>query len=136
MNRREQRALREYELVRDVATRPVSFVNKDLAAMTFGPNWAAAVIKQSKAEWRSHVNHVLVYALDVYCEARGQPLRSTRQLAKIAGVTHTTIARIRGQIRKNPEAYEATYRLYLRHARSGRPGHPKAAFATLRAASK
>ena len=47
MNRREQRALREFELVRDVATRPATFLNGDFAAMTFGPDWAA-VIKQSK----------------------------------------------------------------------------------------
>jgi hypothetical protein len=51
-------------------------------------------------------------------------------------LTHTTIARIRGQIRRNPGAYDAMRRLYLRHARSGRPGHPKGAFETLRAASE
>jgi hypothetical protein len=135
MNRREQRALREYELVRDVATRPVPFISGEAATMMWGPS-GPAIIEQGKAEWRSHVHHVLVYALDVYCEACGLPLRSTRQVAKIAGVTHTTIARIRAQIRKNPGAYEAIRRLYLRHARSGRPGRPKAAFATLRAASK
>jgi hypothetical protein len=116
----EQRAWREFELIFDVAARPVRFIT---APRVFGLS-EAAVTERIQAEWRSHVNHVLVHALDVYCEACGLPLLSTRKHAKMAGVTHTTIARIRGQIRKNPEAYEATRRLYVRHARSGRLGHP------------
>jgi hypothetical protein len=127
MNRREnlafRRALREFELVHDVATRPVPFLKGHLAT-AFGPNWRA-VVKLGRAEWRSRVIHLLVHAQDVCDSACGRPLESTRKLADRAGVSHTTIARIRSRIRKSPEMYEANRRLYLRHARSGRAGHPR-----------
>jgi hypothetical protein len=96
----EQRAWREFELIFNVVARPVRFITAPSGLSE------AAVTERFQAEWRSHVNHALVHALDVYCEACGLPLLSTREHAKIAGVTHTTIARIRGQIRKNPKAYE------------------------------
>jgi hypothetical protein len=120
----EQRAWREFELVFNVfATPRIITLKPDVSARLLTPS-GLRQLKRSEAQFRSHVNKVLVYALDVYCEACGL-LLSTREHAKIAGVTHTTIARIRAQIRRNPEAYEATRRLYLRHARSGRPGFPK-----------
>jgi hypothetical protein len=113
----EQRAWREFELVFNVFAGPRLVLKPDVAARYFGPS-GLRQMECREAQWRSHVNHVLVYALDVYCKACGLPLLSTRKHAKTAGVTHTTIARIRGEIRRNPEAYEATRRLYLRHARS------------------
>jgi hypothetical protein len=120
----EQRAWREFELVFNVFANPRTITLKpEVWARILAPS-GLRQLERREAQFRSHINQVLVYALDVYCEACGLPLLSTREHAKIAGVTHTTIARIRGQIRRNPEAYEATRRLYLRHARSGRPGYP------------
>jgi hypothetical protein len=116
----EQRAWREYELVFNVFAGPRLTLKPDVWARYLAPS-GLRQLERREAQLQSHMNHVLVYALDVYCKACGLPLASTRAHARTADVTHTTIARIRGEIRKNPEAYEATRRLYLRHARSGRP---------------
>jgi hypothetical protein len=67
-----------------------------------------------------HLAHLVVHAYDTFDREMGSPLRSTRKLAKMVpvAVTHTTVARIRARIGRDPERYEERRQAYLSYIRS------------------